>query len=318
MEPYQQWREAGLPKLTDDTGGVYRRYGRKMGVVRAVYPELWRVDIESEDGGLLRMALVDDDQFPETHIDTERPSFVEYWYADGHAGDVRCHVQPFRRLAGPEAADAAEKRRFDKNQMIRRVQDITTRITPDSRHYITDSEAGDIAMYSQPARTFHFLAPHHFVGTDDANRVELHTEGKSTDQFRLVIPKALIGRLAIQDEDGISYTADQLVHLRSTQEVRATAGSLVHLIAPTIKLSATGSIVLDPPKIYLGNANATEHAVLGDLFMALFNNLINIFNNHVHTGVQVGAGTTGVPTTPATSMTSTQLSDIVTVSKSGS
>jgi hypothetical protein len=317
MEAYQLFREAGLPPFLDDRGGIYQRYGRYLGIVRAVYPELWRVDIEAEDGGLLQMAIVDDDQLPETHIDDERPSFVEYWHPSGRVSDVRCHVIPFRRLQGPDAADAAEKRRYDKHLMIRRVGDITLRITLDGKKiYLYDAESGDYAMYEQEARTFHVIGPHVFLGTDAKDRVELHTE-TSDDRLRVVIPKALLGKTAIQDADGISYTADQLLHLMSTNEVRATAGALVHLIAPAIKLTASGSITLDPPQIFLGNANATERVILGDLFLALYNAFVALFNSHVHTGVQTGGGTSGVPTTPASAMTNAQLSDIVHVSKSG-
>lgn len=317
MEPYQMWREAGLPKLYNDTGGAYQRYGRQVGVVRAVYPALWRVDIEAQDGGILRLALVDDDQLPETHVNTERPSFVEYWYADGRTDDVRCHVLPFRRLAGPEAGDdAPEKRRFDKHLMIRRVGDITIRIAADGKRiYLYDAESGDYALYDQEARTFHVIGPHVFLGTDAKDRIELHTE-TNDDRLRVVIPKALIGKTAVQDADGLSYTADQLLHLHSTNEVRVTGDVFVHLLSAAIKLTATESITLDPPKIWFGGTGATQRIVLGDALKDYINLTVKaMIDAHVHTGVQTGGGTTGAPTTPFPAMPDSTLSTIAKISQ---
>jgi hypothetical protein len=311
------FREAGLPDPMDDSNGEHTRYAGEIGVVRKVYPELFRVDIEPQDGGIIYKAQVDGNTLPEVHIDVERPSYVEYWCRGGNLQDVWCSPIHWRRLKGPESATEPERRLYHKHLKIQRVGGITMRITPDDRIYAWDGESGDYCLYDMPNRTTHVLSPHVLVGTDSHNRIELHTE-TSDDRIRIVIPKALIGKTGIADEDGLSYTADQLLHLMSTNEVRATAGSLVHLIAPTIKMTASGSIVLDPPRIYLGNANATEQVILGTLFQAFWTNIVKPYiDAHVHSGVQVGGGTSAPPTTPFPGMSTDLLSDIVHVSKTG-
>jgi hypothetical protein len=312
----QPFREAGLPEPMDDSDGEHTRYSGEIGVVRKTYPDLWRVDIEPQDGGLIHKAQVYGDTLPEVHIDVERPSYVEYWCRGGNLQDIWCSAIPWRRLKGPESATEPEKRLYHKHLKIQRVGDLTIRITQDGKKiYLYDAESNDYCLYDQDARAFHVIGPHVFWGTDDKNRVELHTE-TSDDRVRVVIPKALIGRTAVASTDGISYTADQLLHLVSTLVVKATAGQEIDLIAPLIKLTAD-QVVVDPVNIKLGSNSASEQIILGNLFMALFNSLINIFNNHVHTGVASGAGTTGIPTVPATFMDGTHLSDVAHVSKSG-
>jgi hypothetical protein len=297
----QPFREAGLPEPLADSDGEHTRYTGEIGVVRKTYPDLWRVDIEPQDGGLIHKAQVDGHTLPEVHIDVERPSYVEYWCRGGNLQDIWCSPIHWRRLKGPESATEPERRLYHKHLKIQRVGDITSRITMDNRHYITDAESGDIAMYSQPARTFHFLAPHSFSGTDEANRVELHTEGKLTDQLRVVIPQALIGATGQRDADGITYVQNELLHF----------------VSNLIKLTAN-RIVLDPVDIRLGSDNATERAILGNLYQAFYNAFVALFNAHQHGNVQPGAGTTGPPTTPTPMMDDTMLSDVVHISKTGS
>jgi hypothetical protein len=110
-----------------------------------------------------------------------------------------------------------------------------------------------------------------------------------------------MGDQALPDTDGISYIKD----------------TLIHLVSDAIKLTANSSITLDPPRINIGNANAAQRVVLGDLLMAFLNTFFVLYNGHQHTNVQTGGGISGAPTTPAASMTSAQLSDIAFVSKTG-
>jgi GpV Apex motif len=311
----QPFREAGLPDPMDDSDGEHTRYSGEIGVVRKTYPDLWRVDIEPQEGGLIRKAQVYGHTLPEVHIDVERPSYVEYWCRGGNLQDIWCSPLHWRRLKGPESATEPEKRLYHKHLKIQRVGDITIRVTPDNRIYLYDAETGDIAMYEQGTRTLHIIGPHVFVGTDAKNRAELHTE-TTDDRLRVVIPKAFIGKTAVASTDGISYTADQLLHLVSTLVVKATAGQEIDLIAPLIKLTAD-QIVLDPTNIKLGHANATERLLLGDLFKAFLNAFLVAYTGHTHAGVQTGAGTSGVPTVAATLMDDSMLSDVAHVSKAG-
>jgi hypothetical protein len=311
------WFQAGLPPLMPDVDGIYQRYSFQKGVVRGIDPDRWRVDIEAERGGLLHSALVIGDVLPPVHVDTTCPSHVVFTQMEGNIQDLICWPLPFRRFFGKETSDDGHDRHFyDRNLQALRVGNLVIRINADDEIWLFDAESDDYLVYKMQERTLHAIMPHVIVGTEAANRVELHTD-TSEDRLRVVIPKAFLGRLAVQDTDGISYTADQLLHLVSTNEVRATASVLVHLIAPIIKFTASQSIILDPPHIYLGNANATERVVLGDLFAALYNSLVTMVNTHVHSGVQVGAGTTGTPTTAANGMSDVHLSDIARVSKTG-
>jgi hypothetical protein len=304
-------REAGLPLVTTDMGGEHNRYGIYKGIVRAVYPDVRRVDIEPEQGGLLRQAIVQGEVLPEVHIDTERPSHVLFAHINGNIHDVVCWPIDWRRTFGPETTDDGHERHFyHKNQQIRRVKDITVRITPDNRIYIWDAESEDYAVYDMNERTFHVLAPHIFLGSDNETRYEYHRG----EEIRMVIPKALVGEQAVADTDGITYLAQQLIHLLSAIQVKATAGAEINLIAPLIKLTAD-SVVVDPVNIRFGHANATERLILGDLWKAFYNVFITLFNSHSHTNVQNGLSSSGPPVVPASLMDDSTLSTIAKISQ---
>lgn len=294
------FREAGLPKHVPDTGGAHERYNTEIGVVRAVHADIWCVDVETQAGGLLTNVQVADYALPHVHEDGVNPSLVELWHRGGEMQDVWCRRVHWRRFLGPETPGEADKRYYHKHLKIERVGDITIRITDDQKYYISDAESGDYCLYDQGARTFHVIGPHVFVGTEEHNRIELHTEGKITDQLRIVIPKALIGATAVEDADGISYKV----------------GEIIHLVSSIIKLTAQ-TIVLDPVSIKLGHANATERVPLGDLLMAFMNTFFMLYNGHQHSNVQNGLGTSGAPTVATPSMTAALLSDVTRVSKSG-
>lgn len=62
-----------------------------------------------------------------------------------------------------------------------------------------------------------------------------------------------------------------------------------------IRVQSTSQVVVEAPSILLGE-NAVQHAVLGDLLLNYLNNLVLLFNSHVHVGETV-AGM--IPVTPA-------------------
>jgi hypothetical protein len=293
------FREAGLPRQMPDVGGSHERYNTEIGVVRAVYADIWCVDVEPQAGGLLRNVQLTDSALPEVHVDGERPSYVEFWHRGGEIQDVWCRQVHWRRFPGPETAGEPEKRYYHKHLKLERRGDITVRITPDNRIYLYDAESGDYCLYEQETRTFHVIGPHVFLGTDEADRLELHTGDPLTNQIRIRIPKALIGQAAIEDTDGITYTA----------------GQLIHLVSDMIKLTATTAITLDPPRINFGTATAAEQVILGNLFQTFLNAFLTSFNGHQHTGVQTGAGISGPPTAPTALMPNSTLSTIARVSE---
>jgi hypothetical protein len=308
-------REAGLPLHTDDQEGLYNRPGHLLGTVTAVDFDLWRVDVAPQEGGLLQGVQVEGDVLPEVYAPNDLASYVTYWFHDGNLQDPWCRPLHWRRFKGPEHGDAPEREKYHEHLQIKRVGQITIRISKDGKKiWLYDAESGDYCLYEQEARSFHVIGPHVFLGTDEHDRIELHTE-TDDDRLRVVIPKALLGRTAVASADGISYTADELLELVSTVEVRATAGELVHLIAPNIKFTAENSITLDPPRIYLGHGSAAEQVILGNLFKAYLDAFMALFSGHVHSNVQTGAGTSGPPTTPASPMPTSTLSTIARVSQ---
>lgn len=294
------FREAGLPQPLPDMRGGHERYNTEIGYVVAVHPEIWCVDVQPHAGGLLRNVQLADYALPDVHIDGERPSYVEFWHRGGEIQDVWCRRVHWRRFFGPETAGEDEKRYYHKHLKIERIGDITIRITPDQKIYLFDAESGDYCLYEQEKRTFHVIAPHIFYGTDEENRLELHTGDPLQDQLRLVIPKYFMGKEGLPDTDGISYIQDSILHLMST----------------LIKLTAD-EIVLDPTSIKLGHANATERVMLGDAWMNFYNIFVALFNGHTHSNVQNGGGVSGPPVTGTSSMTSALLSDVTRVSKTG-
>jgi hypothetical protein len=295
-------REAGLPVLVPDAGGERTQLMGAKGVVRAIYPERWRVDIETEEGSLITEALVVGPYFPQLHADGQEPSHVGYLQVGG-GPEALCWPMPHRRLLAPTdrpkdagAEEQPERRYFHLHRYIFRSGNITMRITTDER-LVFESEAGDYILFDTQTRTVEVQAPTVFLGTDAGTRVEYQRD----TELRLIMPKILLGDQALLDTDGITYLKD----------------TLLHLVSPEIKLTSSGQIILDPPTIKFGNENASEPLVLGNQWLALYNAFINLFNNHVHTNVQTGSGVSGPPQTPSVGMTDAQLSDIAYVSKDG-
>lgn len=320
-------REAGLPPLyANPHGEAFLLTGAKA-VVRAVYPETNRVDIETEDGSFLTQVLVIGPYFPEVHTDSEAPSHVGYLHVRGQA-EAFCWPMPHRRLLGPQdqlksdSGDQPERRYYHVHHYAYRLGDVTVRLTRDNR-YVIETEQGDFIILDTDRREIRLHAPTIFMGNDEENnRVEyqqddsirafnplviLGTETGDRIEYRdqqeilAVTPKCVIGQTAVQDSDGITYLAN----------------SLIHLVSTVIKLTATEAITLDPPRLNFGNANATEHVMLGDAFMGLYNAFVTVFNAHQHSNVQTGGGVSGPPTTSTSAMSSAQLSDIAFVSKTG-
>ena len=293
--------EAGLPQWVEDVHGDRSLLSGSKGVVRAVHPELWRVDIETENGSLLSHALVIGPYFPELHKDGETPSHVGYLYVRGMP-DALCWPMPHRRLLGPadvpegqEGQAQPERRYFDLHHFIFRSGDITWRITKDDR-FVLESEEGDYLSYDQSRREMCVHAPTVFVGTEMETRLEYQRD----QEVRVLMPKIFLGDQALPDTDGLSYIKD----------------TMLHLVSPLIKLTAD-NIILDPTSIKLGHENATERVMLGDLFRAFYNAFVALFNAHTHSNVQNGAGISGPPVTPTPAMDTSMLSDVTRVSKSG-
>lgn len=285
--------EAGLPLSMPDRHGEQFLLTGSQGLVRAIHPERWRLDLEAEDGSYLTEAVVIGPYFPAVHTPDD-PSHVGYWHVRGGPETV-CWPMPHRRLLSPHDGQGGEpeRRYFADHHYIFRSGDLTVRISRDNR-FVIESEAGDWLLYDQHKREFHLHAPRVVLGmTEDATRVEF----KDRDSFRAFAPLVLLGT---EVGDRIEYRD----------------GVEILLQAPLVKITAE-SIVLDPVSIKLGHENATERVLLGDAWMALYNAFVTLFNGHTHSNVQTGPGVSGAPTTPTPAMTDALLSDVARVSKTG-
>lgn len=318
-------REAGLPPLyANPHGEAFLLTGSKA-VVRAVYPETNRVDIETEDGSFLTQVLVIGPYFPEVHKDSEAPSHVGYLHVRGQA-EAFCWPMPHRRLLGPQdqlesdSSDQPERRYYHVHHYAYRLGEVTVRLTRDNR-YVIETEQNDYIVLDTQRREVRLHAPTVFVGTDeDNNRIEYEQDdsirgfaplillGTETgdrieyqdhDHVSVVTPKYMMGQLGLEDTDGITYLANSILHLMST----------------TIKLTASEAIVLDPPRISFGTATAAERVILGNIFQTFLNVFLTLFNAHQHSNVQNGGGTSGPPTTPTGMMPDSTLSTIAYVSQ---
>ncbi|PWT77613.1 MAG: hypothetical protein C5B60_02365 [Chloroflexi bacterium] len=319
-------REAGLPLVVSDIQGENYLVLSSKGLVRAVYPETHRVDIETEDGSYLPYALVIGPYMPEIYRDGEVASHVTYLHMQGQAEAI-CFPETHRRLIGPQDAqalrDQPERRYYHTHGYIFRSGDITIRVTTQGM-VVLETEQNDYISLDTQTREVHIHAPTVFVGTDEQhNRIEYEQD----DSVRVFQPLVILGtetgdRIEYHDQDHVYVATPQCLIGQTAQPdadgLTYIANSLIHLVSTVIKLTATEAITLDPPRLNFGNANATEHVMLGDSWMALFNAFVTLFNNHVHSNVQAGPGTSGPPTTPTVPMTTAQLSDIAFVSKTGS
>jgi hypothetical protein len=292
-------REAGLPPLYATAQGESMLLLGSKGVVRAVYPETNRVDIETEDGSYLTQVLVQGPYFPEVHQEGQAPSHVTYLHVRGQA-DAFCWPETHRRLLGPEdtlagqpGAGQPERRYFHLHGYIFRHGDVTVRVSRDGR-FVVETEQGDYLILDTKQREIRLHAPTVYVGeTTDAGRIEYEQD----QSLRAFAPIVLLG----------TEVADRIEYKQGTH---------ILLQAPLIKLTAE-SIVLDPVSIKLGHENATERVMLGDLFRAFYNQFVALFNSHGHTNVQNGPSTSGAPTLPTPEMSEVMLSDVTRVSKAG-
>jgi hypothetical protein len=307
-------REAGLPLMTETAPGERLLLMASKGVVRAVYPDTNRVDIETQDGSFLTQVLVMGPYFPEVHQDGDAPSHVTYIHVRGQP-EAFCWPETHRRLLGPreslpgqEGQSQPERRYFYLHGYIFRVGDITVRVTHDNR-LVLETEQGDYILLDANTREIHLHAPTVFVGTDERGNRE---EYQQDDSKRIFQPLILLGS---ENGDRAEIVQQQHIILQSPTIQENGALSIV-LQAPVIELDGSTSITLAGPVTRLGSGGASEAVMLGNLFMGLYNTMITMLNTHVHSNVTTGGGTSGGPTTTAAPMTTAQLSDTVHVSKS--
>lgn len=269
-------REAGLPRRVPDIGRPTNMTGMQLGVVRAVYPDLWRVDIEPQQGGRLHKARVMGSQLPPVHQDLVRCSYVIFTSVDGNAEDIICWPDTARRFLDKQRIwkdeegknshtqedvgeqedaqgkdDEPERHYYHVHLKCERAGDITIRVTDDNR-WIVESEAGDMIRYDQKKREVDILSPTIRLGSMEATRLE-YTRGEHT--------------WVIQ------------------------------------------------PDIRLGTFDAEQQVILGNLWQTFYNQFVDLFNGHRHRQVQPGGGISGAPVQPTPKMQDDLLSDITRTTK---
>jgi hypothetical protein len=129
----------------------------------------------------------------------------------------------------------------------------------------------------------------------------------------------------------VESDAGDYVELKpDTREVRVIAPHIFlgSLNKTRIEYVQGADVTVDSPQVHLGSRKAKQRVILGDLFMTFLNlvigrlnNLVLLFNTHVHFGVFPGPSITAVPALPATPalpMLPILLSDAVYVEKGGS
>jgi hypothetical protein len=270
-------REAGLPKLVPDTGAFVTALRLAKGVVRKVYPELWRVDLEAEDGGIIHKAVVMGPHLPPVHKDLEQPSHVYFMHANGHAADAVCWPLTFRRFLDPERDLTKEQGKNPRSQK--------------ERGDLADSEGED----DEPPQ--HFYHTHVYaqrLGDITINVTDDNTwviKSESGDQIRLNQERREIDLLA------------PTIRLGSMEHTRIeyVRGERVHIVMP---------------EILLGTPESDERLVLGDAWRSFFNLFVALFNSHRHMQVQPGGGLSGFPFQRQNDMSEELLSDISKTQKS--
>ncbi len=116
------------------------------------------------------------------------------------------------------------------------------------------------------------------------NEVPKHTSGEiSTPQIKI-----------IRSESGLIIMLDDEDHMAALGHEDGNDLITIESQPGQIKIKSTGKIVLDAPAIELIE-NAQHPAVLGDKLLAYLNQLVALYDSHIHPGQLAG----DVPVTPS-------------------
>jgi phage baseplate assembly protein gpV len=109
-------------------------------------------------------------------------------------------------------------------------------------------------------------------------------------------------------KDGASFDYDRAAHvldLRFQDGAEVKYDAAAHAFSATMPQGASFTVTLNGAALSIdASGNVNIKPASGDInfqtdqFLISFNQLISIFNSHVHSGVQTGNGDTAAPTTP--------------------
>jgi hypothetical protein len=249
-----------------------------VGVVRNTYPDLWRVDIETDDGGLIHKALVVGPHFPLIHKDLEQPSHVVFLFGNGRVAEAFAWPITFRRHLDVEKTLTEQQGKHGKSPKERGdTSDSEGKEDEPPQHFyhtmLHSERAGDITVYVTNDHTW-------VIKSESGDQIRLNQQRREID---LLAPTIRIGSM---EQTRIEYVRGEHQHLVS-------------------------------PIILLGTPDSDQQLVLGNIFMdTRFNPNVQVYDNHTHLNVQPGGGVSGPPVQKQQKMDQDQLSDISKTQKS--
>lgn len=102
-------------------------------------------------------------------------------------------------------------------------------------------------------------------------------------------------RKILRSETGLQISLDDTTQTITVSDIAGLNILTVKVVEATIEIRALGRVILEAPLIQHGQG-ATHPAVFGDQLLSYLNQVVTIFNTHVHPG-ELAAGI--IPVTPA-------------------
>jgi uncharacterized protein involved in type VI secretion and phage assembly len=106
--------------------------------------------------------------------------------------------------------------------------------------------------------------------------------------------KAVPSLKVLRSQDGLTVALDDDAHTISVSDANGSNYLEITVDQGTVKLEATAKVVVDAPIIQLVE-NSTHPLVFGDQLLTYLNQLVTLFNTHIHPG-EMALGT--LPVTP--------------------
>lgn len=120
------------------------------------------------------------------------------------------------------------------------------------------------------------------------------SQGKESTKFGIACD-FLNRKKSLAEGEVVLYNTQtqSYVYLKANGDIEVDAkNDLVAIVAGDLSVSVTGSVDINSSTITLGSGGGHKALVTEDL--------LTLFTDHTHSGVETGSGSTGVPNTPAT------------------
>lgn len=229
----------GVAPLVEDDHAEHRQLQNGMGIVKKVYAEERRIDVEDQQGGILHKVLVLGPHLPPVHVDDDCPSYVVLLPLHSHAEDLAAFPLVWRRLKAPQdvknGSQEKERHLHAIHVHCERAGDITIRVTDDNR-YLVETEHDDYIEIDQELRTIGVIAPTVFIGTKQDTRIEYVED----EHVHVVISDIRLGKA----------DADQQVILGNLFRTLYNAHTHTGIVR--------GGAITDPPVIPMTDAQLSD------------------------------------------------------------